>query len=536
MNLPRPRYPSPAYRGVIVCCLITSSSSLVRPASAEPNDRPYVDLSTLQNRVARLTERVTELAGESDLLDSLHFGWFDRPYDRATLAILVKTTHVLQHEMALRRHDNGAITDADLRIILAWADRSLRRVTGPPSDTGFRPDRLRVTGPDLVQAAPTPALFAFVDRATATRCHRSFGDLDLLAAAGSKIYARLDRDFPGGEIEHTLVDRAHGLGMATVVTIDQAPIAAPRYDAARAESSSPGRHALHVVPMTLRALCERATSLHYASGQTAALVDPPFGESWASSIARRALARGVLIRTRFLADGWSPPSVRAVEGQSLGLVRGWRDLRDGSGSPYPSILTDPPAIEAITHTALDLVRLGRHLTPFRRGPSLAIALGDDAVDPQDDNAWAPWIKPIWAELLNRQIRFDVVTTGMNEDQLRGRYPSVLWLRPDDTDDIASVFLRLDRMLAKDPEQAARLKVREANGGPASEVFVRSARTPQGQPCMAVVNLSDRTRRLRFDDGPRLGPMRDLITDTPVRNPRQELVLQPWQTRLLWSGD
>ena len=79
-------------------------------------------------------------------------------------------------------------------------------------------------------------------------------------------------------------------------------------------------------------------------------------------------------------------------------------------------------------------------------------------------------------------------------------------------------------------------VREANGGPASEVFVRSARTPQGEPCVTVVNLSDRTRRLRFDDGPRLGPMRDVIADTLVRNPRQELTLQPWQARLLWSGD
>ena len=134
MKLPRSRYPSPDYRGVIVCCLFVSSSGYLQPASAEPDDPAHVDLGALQNRVARLTERVTELAGEGDLLDSLYFGWCDRPYDRATLAILVKTTQILRRETALRRYGNGAITDADLRIILTWADHSLRRITGPPVD------------------------------------------------------------------------------------------------------------------------------------------------------------------------------------------------------------------------------------------------------------------------------------------------------------------------------------------------------------------------------------------------------------------
>ena len=530
--------------------LMLTARTFATPADA--GDREAVELDQLETRVARIVERVTELAGADDLLDSLHFGWFDRPYARASLAILVKTTHAFQREIHLRRHQNGAIANGELRAMLSWAEAAIQRVCGPPLAAGFRPDRLRMTGMDLAEAAPTPALFAFVDRATATRSHRSFGDLDLLAALGSRVYARLGRDRSGGDLEHTLVERAHALGIAVVVTsspLSSAAVDYPPLDFTR----SADQPTLQVEPWSLRMFWEASANIPNTPARSVAVMDPPFGESWGSALARRALARGVLARTRYVVDGWRPPAtgqsyvdragltaaamwVHALEGQSLGLVRGWRDLRDGSASPYPSVFVDPGGTETVAHTALDLVRLGQYVMPFRPRPSLVIVLGTEAIDPQDDNAWAPWIKPIWAGLLNRQIRFDVVTRNLNPDQLRRRYRAVLPLHMDDADDITSVFLRLDRMLAKDPEHSRRLKVRESDGGPAAGVFVRSVRTPQGAPCVALVNFSSRTRRVRFEDGPRLGPMHDVVTDMPVRHPRRELVLQPWQLRLLWTTD
>ena len=529
-------------------------SSLPTATLADGGTDKTVDLGQLEDRVDRLVWRVTELAGTDDVLDTLHFGWFDRPYARATLAILVKTTHVLQREIRLRRRQNGAIVDADLFAMLTWTDSAIQRVSGTWTPTDFRPDRLRVTGDELVEAPSTPALFAYIDRATATRYHRTFGDLDLLAAMGNRVYGRIDRDCPGGESERTLVERANALGMAVVVAASRQPgqvVDLPPLDHARPVDPRRGRCALYVQPLTLRMFWGQAPSTQHTPGRSVAVIDPPFGEPWASSLARRALARGVLARTRFVSGEWSPPLnrgsgvegsgriaaamwVHAIEGQSLGLLRGWRDFRDGSLSPSPSVFVDPAGTEIITRTALDLVRLGRYITPFRVRPSLAVAVGSDAVDPHDDNAWAPWIKAIWAELLDRQIRFDVVISGSDAEQLRRRYRSVFTLRSDDADNIGSVLLRLDRLLSKDLEHVDRLTVRESDGSLATEVFVRSALTPQGRPCVAVVNLSGRSRRLTLEGGPRLGLLRDVIADTPIQDPREGLTLQPWQARLLWA--
>ena len=106
-------------------CIIGVVLALRSISLSAPPGEDRVDLSQLRARVSQLQERVTELAGDDDLLDTLHFGWLDRPYARATLAILVKTTSMLEREVYLRELGNGAIDDATVRNMLLWS-RSAR--------------------------------------------------------------------------------------------------------------------------------------------------------------------------------------------------------------------------------------------------------------------------------------------------------------------------------------------------------------------------------------------------------------------------
>ncbi len=513
---------------------------------------PPIDLIQLRARVDRLADQVAELAGTDDLIDTLHFGWFDRPYARSTLAVLVKTTHALQREVRLRNRQNGAVPDATLETMLEWADRAVQRVVASASGDGFRPHRLRVAGNDFAASPSTPALFGFVDRMTATRYHRSFGDLDLAAAMGLRVYPRLDREVAPDDVGRILVERAHTLGMATILVTRSGPHADEAIS--RGQSDIPARssagYTLTVQPATLRALLQAPPMPLAEPHQSMAVIDPPFGEDWPSSLARRALARGVLGRTCYVADGCnSSPNfvssaersacttaamwVYALDGQSLGLVRGWRDLRDGSGSPYPSLTIDPARTEAMVHAALDLIRQGEYLTPFRSAPVLVVAVGDEAVDPQDANAWADWVKPIWAGLLSRQIRFDVVQRNTADGQFGRRYPAVFTLSRQDAADPGSVLLRIERLLATHHEHTDRVTVRELDDRLASDVFVREGQTSTGRWCIAVANLSERPRQLKLHGGALPGTMRDIVSDTDVRNPLGRLMLEPWQVRLLW---
>ncbi|MHC4697794.1 MAG: hypothetical protein ACYTFA_13765, partial [Planctomycetota bacterium] len=504
---------------------------------ADPGASGPLDIADLQARVARLHDRVGELAGAEDLLDTLHFGWFDRPYARATLAIAVKTTSVIQREIHLRMRGNGAIPDASLRAMLVWADEALGRAVESRADGDFRPHRLRLTGAGLCPSARaeargslTPALFAFVDRATSTRHHASFGDLDLTAAVGSRIYARLEGE-PGCHDALELRDaRSDALGMASVVLKALQPETEhghSRRVASLEVSEAATEHALTVESLTLRALIAYVPASTGKSMRPVAIVDPPSGESWASSLARRALARGALNQTRYMAAGWTLPAVQdpttnrsgkvaaamwvhAIDGQSVGLLPGWRDLRDGSASPYPSVATNPARVETIAHTALDLIRLGRYIAPLRTTSGVVIAIGPEAVDPDDDNAWAGWIEPVWSALHRRQIRFDIVGRSVPPAELARRYPVVLQSQRDQVGDLPSLLRNLEEDLLQQPARTQRVTAHEPNSQLAKDLFIRSGPAPDGRSCLAIVNLCDRPRRLHLRSPVELGTATDVV--------------------------
>ncbi|MGB2987912.1 MAG: hypothetical protein WBE26_18745 [Phycisphaerae bacterium] len=522
--------------------------ALSSPAFADSTPAGAVAPSELQARVTRLREHVTELAGADDLLDTLHFGWFDRPYARATLAILVKATSTLEREVHLRELGNGAIPDTTVRTMLAWSEGAPDRVVALGPSDGFRPHRLRVTVADLSANAAIPPLYGFVDRTTATRYSGRFGDLDLMVAMGFRVYPKHSGDVIQSGMNDLLFERADALGVAVVAVAGLRDIS--RRDGSPTPVPPTMVRALTVQPFTLRAMLQSTRSPPGDIGRTPALVDPVLGEPIGSSLARRALARGVWQSRRYIVDGWNTPVisgsadersaattavmwVHALEGQSLGLLHGWRDLRDGSGSPYPSVLVDPAHIETIAHTALDLVRLGSYTGQFDAMPALAVAVGPDAVDAHDDNAWARWIEPIWGALLQRQIRFDVVRLASPDKSSHRHYRVLFPLQRSEVGDRTSVIVGIERALAMENEHIHRVTAREHDGALAADVFVRYARTTDGKPCVAIVNLSNRSRRLRLRSRPALGTAWDLVANTRIEAPGELVQLDPWQVRLLW---
>ncbi len=526
----------------LVCLgIVTAIATLPPLASADPPGREAVRLGRLQTRVAQLEQRVNALAGGEDLLDTLHFAWFDRPYARASLAVLVKEVSMLEREIHLRELGNGAIPDSTLDTMLTWAEKAVKRVGRPEPYPRFRPHRLRVTGASFDDPTWTP-LFAYVDRSTVTRHHVPFGDLDLLAALGMRVYARPVNNRALAGTTELVRARVEALGMATVCVTARGN-ATPVF-------ADPNAATAMIRSVSLSDLLQNPPN---TGTDRCALKAHALGESWAAWLARRALARGEIGGPRYAVADWAPPVeavgsqdgptvlatamwVDAIEGLSLGLLPGWRDLRDGSASPFPSALLNPARVETVARTALDILYVGPRCTePFGARPALAMAVGPDAVHPRDDNAWAPWIKPVWEWLLDRQIRFDVVRDRAGAQPER-EYAVMVSLRRDEAENPGSVQRRIEQALGSLREHAIRVTAREPDGSPAAGILVREGRTDDGKACIALVNLTNRQRRIGLCGGRRLGPLADLLAGQTLRRPSESVPLAPWQVRLLWPTE
>ncbi|MFQ5591795.1 MAG: hypothetical protein ACE5HE_11575 [Phycisphaerae bacterium] len=514
-----------------------------------------LDTADLHARVMHLTDRVEALTDKHDLLDGLHFGWFDRPYARATLAVLIKTCSALRREVHLRQRGNGAISDSSVNDMLAWADDALARVIASRSDPRFRPHRLRVTSEQLRGESFAPALFGFVDRATTTRAHPTLGDLDLEAALGFRVYPRLAGELGAADVIELRKARVAALGMAPIVVLAEPvllgwPGARSATGAGSAEPST--GDVLIVRPVSLRTLVQHVPSSDGRLGSVIAVVDPPRGERWASSLARRALVRGTLRQVRYTTVGWTPPHaphaeasrpeaiaaamwVDAIGGQSIGLLPGWRDLRDGSASPYSSVLAHPRMIEVFAHTGLDLLRLGSHLPTLWDGPRVAVMVGSDAVDPHEENAWAAWIEGVWQVLYGQQVRYDVVGSGMTRAEVSQQYSIVLELHRDTMGDLASLLLDLQQQLDRQSTQPPRVTVHEMDERLAADIFVATGKVPKGR-CVALANLSNRTRMVRLRNARALGDTIDVLSGSPIPSARAPLELAPWQVRILCPSE
>ena len=506
------------------------------------------DPSQFKDRVQALHDRVVELAGEDDLLDTLYFGWSDRPYARATLAILVKVAATLDCEVDRRGNGNGEIDDPTVSSMLQWADDAIQRVIHAEPSPDFRPDRMRITEEDLSTLSSIPPLYAFIDSASSTSHHPVFGGLDILAALGQRVHMRpiggRGDNFPWRDF----YQRANGLGMAIV----RLP---PDFGQGRPLSPSDTLPLWVVGLPTLRGAEEEAgTNLSWIP----ALWPVRTGESLASSLARRGMVGGVLARSTYAAYRWMPPIlearrenrlaalsaamwVHALDGQRLAFLETWRDMGGADGAAGPSIFLDPFQAEKIAYTSLDLLRLGNFVHAFALHPILAFAVdrsafarGDsEAREDIDPHEWAPWAERIWSAMLDRQVAFDVGKKEAPCDELQRRYRIVIPLERPAGGEMASLIAKSERRLAQDSEHVYRLTAREMDGTIARDMFVRVGRTPEGKACAGIVNLSDRSRVLKLRGKPAIGPSRDVISNQEISEPDQRLELEPWQVRLLW---
>ncbi len=514
-------------------------------ANSAGADAPPADASTLGVRVARLQEQARQLAGEEELLDTLYFGWSDRPYARATLAIVAKTAAVLAREVEMRDHGNGAIADTTVERMWSWANEAVDRAAAAEPDLKiqFRPHRRRVSVERIRQIARPQPLFALIDSASSTRHHADFGDLSLLAPLGVRVHARPLTPLSDRSTLQVAIKRTAALGMATVLV--------HRPSATSSESAPIIDQAGTVVPVTLSGtLIAKEPSREDKTGWIA-VADPVFGESWPCSLARRGLARGVLDRPRYSAVDWKAPVSRvplpqrgdaaaaamwmhAVDGQALGLIPGWRDLRDGSASPHASLFTEPATLERMAHANLDLLKLTDAVACFNLPRTLAMAVGTDAIDAKDGNAWAGWVNPVWAALASHQIPFDVVFAHARATDIAGRYRTVFDLRREEAGNPDDVLLRVERALADGTKATEAITVRELDGGWPSDVFTRVGQTKAGAPVIAMVNLSDRARQLKVQGGFAARGAVDKVANERVVRPGESVSLAPWQVRILFA--
>ncbi len=521
------------------------------------------DPSQVKDRVQALHDRVVELAGEDDLLDTLYFGWSDRPYARATLAILVKVAATLDREVDCRGHGNSKIDDATVESMLGWADDAIQRVIHAEPSPDFRPDRMKMTWSAVIEGTEAPPLFAFVDGARSLRTHPVFGDLDLLAALGQRLYARPSGErFPEEDLEVT-ARRAEAVGQAVVDWSILGPKDAQRCGVAEPDRRTrwPGRPQ-YVAVGTLAWLTRDREPTTGNDPTLPAVGDPVGGELLPASLARRATLRGAINRFTYGVTHWTLPVADAspehrrtawraamwmqvLDGQRLALIETWRDVSPDAGDRSgPSVFIDPAEAETIAHTALDMQRLAKFVAGFETRPTIAFVVGPEAAcsaaesgcPPGQSDTWASWVQPIWKALVARQVSFDVVSDRTDEKALHGRYRAVFPLRREACVDPSDAIGRIERRLAQDSEHVYRLTAREMDGTIARDMFVRVGRTPEGKACAGIVNLSDRSRVLKLRGKPAIGASRDVISNQEISEPGQRLKFEPWQVRLLWPTD
>ena len=469
-------------------------------------------------RFVELEQRIERRVSRGDLISSLYFDWMAEPYERATIAVALKTAQVVEREFSLRKRGAGALSDHQLASLIDWLDRTLAETLGGPSGH-FAPNRVRVEPADWLHAdsfgSPPSALFSFADRSTFTQADTWFGDFDLLACLGFRIYP-VGRNRPLAARDVVAL-RAHAEAIG--IGLIDAPLEADERDRPSALAASNAR--IHPVFLSELIAAPRR------EGVVPAIIDPPDGESWAGFLGRRALYRGLTGWPFDVAVGAPVPQgradmeperiraamwVAAIDGQRLGILEGWRDVRDGTMTHYASRFTEPACLEAVAHTALDILRLDDIVRRFRDTPRVIVNVIGNPVDPHDANALAPGVIRTVDQLISEQFAFDLRVTNNNLDAASAN-------------DAVS--------LSMSPKELARQShaLHEQDGRLAAGVLIRSTDNAKG---VALVNLLGIERHLVLSSphAPS-GEYIDLLSGFRIHD---QVGLGPYQVRLLVPPD
>lgn len=566
---------------LVLCSLLHTMSA----ARAQPPAPHHVSLDELAGAITEARQKLLPLIGHGDLIQSLYFGWFDRPYQRAALAAAVKTVAVLECEQKQRRSGNGAIDDSRLRRLIDWLETFDQVLTAPGPRPGFRPHQLPLDIAEIrailsgTEGAVTgPALFGFSDRTTATQHDNWLGDFDLLAAMGFRVIGlsptRPEDRAPGCDTDqslererHALLRRAEALGIA-VVSVASQP------DDAISNDNTTAPLPVALVPARLADFTDpdRDAAVAAAHGLWA-LTDAPAGESWHESLARRALYRGATSSPWTVVAGWRPPThesgpgnrpaqisaamwAHALDGQRLALLEGWCVPGEGSDPARLCTTFEPANVQAAAFAALDLLYYRDLVALFDRRPRVALAVGPHCLRPDDSNRWSSDYAALFAALVAGQIRFDVVP----RDRLADRSGDVAYdvvilpvaepFTESQTSSLASleaagiatvhwhpgresvgqVALAVADHLSRRGACDEELVIRDPDGNtPANLLVFHGRESAVGVVSLATGPTAIRITARRAEPTPAL---RDALSGQTFRHPDQGVSLRAWQVRIL----
>ncbi len=543
--------------------------ALGNSAQAQP-----MGVQHLAQQILEVEQKLAPLVPEQELADSLYWGWFDRPYRRATIAAAIKTARVIKYEQRLRLRTRGSFSDAQLQGCFDWLSLGLVQATLSPRWADFYAHRVKVDWVpvfDTENSHPERSsglrLFGFVDRSSATSHDPQFGDLDVLAGLGFRIVGVPPREAHDFSTNSVFGQRAAALGIH-LVQFAGADIQG------RDSTTSSESEANELWSGTLSDFMNPGSIAAVRKIGPVAIGDRPRGELWAESLARRGLYRGVLGCANVVVSGFRPPRMphegtqlaeqfalamwmHALDGQSLALIEGWRDLRDGSASPYPSLGPEPKVIESIAHTALDLLYHRNVVKAFAQPVRVAVLVPDSAIRERDENRWSKPFARLFAALVDAHIRFDVLPLSGYDALAESKpYEVVIAIHPDQrkeevsllaqrfradgavlvswsldqTGGLEELVTRVQRGTRYDP--TCTVMAHTAVGHKPVDVLVLFSRdgsgslaiaNPTDQPCTAIVTNTNG----RGDRG-----YTDLISGDTITQPALGISLKPLQVRLL----
>ena len=496
---------------------LPAASDMAAGQAPSPTPSPA---STPADRAAVQAEAYA-LAGTGDWFDTLYFGWFDRPYARASLACVLTALPPPQAGPAWCQFADTPAACAELAAVL-------RNCRAPARWAGFYPHRL----PVLDAADGSPALqlpvWALLQHSPAGDDARARSAIDLQAALGLRGYA-----IPASEWALSAAARRRATALGMVALTCAGPAAEPGDEPA-----------VVVRPVSLcEVLSPDFDAARDRDRRTWALATPAGGETPAAALARFALIRGLRgdgeVWTVGPAAGWSagelPLATRvwsaALAGQRLTVLTADESLSAAVEPLAPLCAWSVGEREQLAHGILDLQRLAPAWAASPAVAPVAVLVPATASATDDAHAWADWTLPYWQALLDRQVRFDVLPADAPAGAaLRSRYRAVVPLTPQA--DGRNWINRLELRLAAQAEHTMRLTARAPTGPFVTDVQVVTGPGWPDAGWIGLVNLQNEPRSICLRGGPPLPALRDVLCDEAYPASRGEIRLAPGQVRLL----
>jgi hypothetical protein len=252
------------------------------------------------------------------------------------------------------------------------------------------------------------------------------------------------------------------------------------------------------------------------------------------------------------------------DGQAVTLIEGWRDLRDGSSIPHPSLALAPWAVESVAHTWLDMLHNRHILQHFVASATVGLVVDNSALDPDHLDRWHPQVARLFDAFCARQIPFDVLPYASAKDSSRwadydllfdltaraaedtseskarrsGKGPALVRKaqRPSGSGALsAEAFADWAAARIDETDPTLRIWATDEKGSLVPDLYVRQARQPSKEkPPVVLVNLSARPRRVLLTGarGLLVGKVVDVLDPRDRPNVSKGVDLDPWQVRLL----